>query len=111
MRKLSETVVEWVVPVQVLIVLSLALSILWGIQGVVHYAVLDSQEVWQGTCRQVGFDDGGTLVGLVVDCGGTRQQLEVTDAAVVRSYLKDPGPLQCTYSAAEVLHCSPRPSN
>ena len=106
MATVASKIPELIIPINAQVVLSLLLALVLAVLALIYSFVLDSQTTWTGTCR-AGNWGGGSVLEISVDCG-SQGKTDVSDANVIRSYLRNPGPFSCNRSAADVIHCQAR---
>ena len=98
---------EMIIPYKWLIIIGILFSVLLGIQVIIDYELRDTSIVWEGSCSFEGWNSEGTF-GFSVDCGDNRSG-EITSSSVVRSYIRNPGPLGCSISRTGRITCDDRP--
>lgn len=90
------------------LVCSIILGVVVGIQYLANHAILDETQKWATTCTFVEWDArGNTYVEMKLQCEDGEEGV-ISNSPVIVSYLKDPGPLTCKRYETESVRCEMR---
>ena len=98
---------KFILPKGLLLGLFVILAILGGIQFGVNKWILYDTKVGQMVCETHEIDKSGSrYLKLNITCAG--KETSTKDAAVVLSWIRNPGPLNCTLYELGNVSCEPR---